>query len=101
MAPASTQNQNADGTANDDGGGVLQENARDAERARKEARENWDQAASRRDGKESKEGESPGLDRGASTAPDARGDVPPGIDAQDLFDPGSRQPDSPPVKNKS
>ncbi|MGO4415925.1 MULTISPECIES: hypothetical protein [Cupriavidus] len=33
--------------------------------------------------------------------PDERGNAPPGVGEQDLHDPGSRDPDAPPVDNRS
>ncbi|WP_066740021.1 hypothetical protein [Cupriavidus sp. D384] len=37
----------------------------------------------------------------ATTGPDNQADKPAGIGSQDLHDPGSREPDAPPVDNRS
>lgn len=69
----------------------LKENAADNQRARERARADWEHAASRR-----KDGE-----KGRKPDQAGKGEMPTGVKARDLHDPGSRDPDAPPTVNRS
>ena len=69
----------------------LKENAADTKRARERARADWENAASHR--KDAEKGRKPGQA--------GKGEMPPGVGARDLHDPGSRDPDAPPTVNRS
>jgi hypothetical protein len=109
MSTPTTRHQNRDGSANDDGGGALQQNQRDAENARLDAEDKWEQAASRRSPTEREPASPAPAHQAENTRPRddddvkqvLRGEIPPGVHEQDLHDPGSRQAGSPPVKNRS
>ncbi|SOY53432.1 hypothetical protein [Cupriavidus taiwanensis] len=69
----------------------LKENAADNQRARERARADWENAASHR--KDDEPGRKPDKT--------GKGEMPPGVGARDLHDPGSRDPDAPPTLNRS